>query len=221
MLSALGQLLPIAIAVAVSSFPIMVTILILLSPRRNRVAIPFLIGWVVGMAGVVIVAAYGANALPIRPLRAEQKSIGIAEIVVGVALLLIALLAWRRAAPGPEEGQSRWFATVERMGPVAAVGVAIVLNLRPKGLLLGVAAGLAIAGARMTDTDRVIAFCIYLAVACSTVMVPIILTLVAPTQMQPRLISARDWLQRNGGYVTAVVLLVVGLVILASGLTRL
>ncbi len=67
-------------------------------------AIPFLIGWVVGMAGVVIVAAYGANALPIRPLRAEQKAIGIAEIVVGVALLLTAVLAWRRAAPKPARG---------------------------------------------------------------------------------------------------------------------
>ena len=217
---ALAQLLPIAVAVAASSVPIMVTILILLSPKRNRVAIPFLIGWVVGMAGVVIASAYGANALPIRPLRAEQKAIGIAEIVVGVALLLTAVLAWRRAAPQPAEGQSRWIATVERMGPIAAVGLAIALNLRPKGLLLGVAAGLAIAGARMTDADTVIVFFLYLAVACSTVIVPIISTMLAPTQMQPRLISARDWLERNGGYVTAVMLLVVGLVILVSGISR-
>ena len=57
MLSALGELLPIAVAVAVSSVSIMATILILLSPKRNHSAIPFLIGWVVGMAGVVIVAA--------------------------------------------------------------------------------------------------------------------------------------------------------------------
>ena len=48
MLSAFGTLLPIALAVAVSSVPITLTILILLSPKRNQVAIPFLIGWVVG-----------------------------------------------------------------------------------------------------------------------------------------------------------------------------
>jgi hypothetical protein len=184
------------------------------------VAIPFLIGWVAGMAGVVIVSAIGASALPIRPLRAAQKSIGIAEIVVGIALLLTAVLAWRRAAPQPEQGTNRWLSTVERMGPVAALGVAIVLNLRPKGLLLGIAAGLAIAGARLTDTDTVIVVVIYLALACSTVVVPIILTLVAPTQMQPRLVSSRDWLERNGSYITAVVLLIVGLVILGSGLSR-
>ena len=66
MLSALGELLPIAVAVAVSSVPITATILILLSPKRNRSAIPFLIGWVVGLAAVVVVATVGANALPIR-----------------------------------------------------------------------------------------------------------------------------------------------------------
>ena len=57
MLSAFGTLLPIALAVAVSSVPITLTILILLSPKRNRLAIPFLIGWVVGMAVVVVVSA--------------------------------------------------------------------------------------------------------------------------------------------------------------------
>ena len=55
-------------------------------------AIPFLIGWVVGMAVVVVVSAVGANALPIRPFRTSQKAIGIAEIIVGVGVLIIAVL---------------------------------------------------------------------------------------------------------------------------------
>ena len=101
MLSALGQLLPIALAVAVSSVPITLTILILLSPRRNRVAIPFLIGWVVGMAVVVVIAALGANALPIRSIRTTQKAIGIAEIIVGAGLLII---AGAYLAAGGDEG---------------------------------------------------------------------------------------------------------------------
>jgi hypothetical protein len=99
MLSALGQLLPIALAAAVSSVPITLTILILLSPKRNRMAIPFLIGWVVGMAVVVVISAIGASALPIRSIRTSQKAIGIAEIIVGIGLV-IAVLSWRRAASG-------------------------------------------------------------------------------------------------------------------------
>ena len=213
--------MPIALAAAVSSVPITLTILILLSPKRNRLAIPFLIGWVVGMAVVVGLSALGAAALPIRSLRTTQKAIGIAEIIVGAGLLVIAVLTWRRAAKGHTASRSRWLDSVDRLGPATALGLALVLNLRPKGLLLGAAAGLAIAGARLNGTDAVIMIVVYLALASSTVTVPIIATLASPTRMQPRLVSARDWLDRNGGHITVVVLLMVGLVILGDGLTRL
>ena len=75
--------------------------------------------------------------------------------------------------------------------------------------------------ARLNGTDAVIIIVVYLALASSTVTVPIIATLASPTRMQPRLVSARDWLDRNGGHITVVVLLMVGLVILGDGLTRL
>ena len=221
MLSALGQLLPIALAVAVSSVPITLTILILLSPKRNQVAIPFLIGWVVGMALVVVVAALGANALPVRSIRTAQKAIGIAEVVVGAGVLVLAVHSWRRAARGPTVPRSKWLDRVERMGPATALGLAFVLNLRPKGLLLGAAAGLVIAGARQTGSDAAIVVAIYLVLASATVTVPIIATMVSPARMQPRLVVARDWLDHNGGHITVVVLLMVGLVILGDGLTRL
>ena len=220
-MTAFGQLLPIALAAAVSSVPITLTILILLSPKRNRLAIPFLIGWVVGMAVVVGLSALGAASLPIRSLRTTQKAIGIAEIIVGAGLLVMAVLTWRRAAKGHSASRSRWLDSVDRLGPATAIGLAFVLNLRPKGLLLGAAAGLAIAGARLNGTDAVIMIVVYLALASSTVTVPIIATLASPTRMQPRLVSARDWLDRNGGHITVVIVLMVGLVILGDGLTRL
>ncbi|HWH99398.1 MAG TPA: GAP family protein [Propionibacteriaceae bacterium] len=221
MLSAFGQLLPIALAAAVSSVPITLTILILLSPKRSRVAIPFLIGWVAGMAVVVVLSSLGASALPIRSIRTSQKAIGIGEIIVGVGLLVVAVLSWRRAARATTAPRNRWLDSVERLGPATALGLAVVLNLRPKGLLLGAAAGLAVAGARLSGTDAVIAILSYLALASATVTVPIIATLVSPARMEPRLVLARDWLDRNGGHITVVVLLMVGVVILGDGLTRL
>lgn len=221
MLSALGALLPIALAVALSSVPITATILILLSPKRNRSAIPFLIGWLVGLAGVVVVAAIGGNALPVRPLRTPQRAIGIAEIIIGLALLVVAVITWRRAARGPAAKPNRWLSRVDRMGPVAAMGLAFALNLRPKGLLLGFAAGLSIAGARLNTTDAVIVAAIYVVLASSTVTVPIVATLISPVRMEPRLVLARDWLSHNGTHVTVLVLVMVGVVILGAGLTML
>ena len=221
MLSTLGELLPIAVAVAVSSVPITATILILLSPKRSRSAIPFLIGWVVGMAGVVLVAAAAASTLPISPLRAPQKAIGIAQIIVGFAVLVVAVIAWRRAARGPADRPSTWLDRVDRMGAAAALGFAIALNLRPKGLLLGAAAGLSIAGASLNETEAAIVVAIYVGLASSTIIVPIVVTLVAPARMQPRLVVTRDWLNHNSAHITVVVLVMVGFVILGSGLSRL
>ena len=220
MLSAIGGLLPLAIAVAVSSVPIMVTILMLLSPKRNQVSVPFLIGWVVGLAGVVVAAALGAAAaMPARPSR-KETAIGIGEIVIGVGVLVLAGFAWHRARK-PVEGPNRWVESVERMGPVTAFGLAIALNLRPKGLLLGVAAGLSIAGSSLSGTERVIVVAVYVALSASTVLVPIIVTLAAPDRMQPRLVRARDWLTKNGGYITVVALGIIGILLIGAGLLRL
>jgi hypothetical protein len=107
------------------------------------------------------------------------------------------------------------------MGPAAAVGLAFVLNLRPKGLLLGAAAGLSIAGSSLNGTETAIIVATYVGLSSSTVVVPIAMTLVAPVRMQPRLVVARDWLSHNSAHITVVVLVMVGFVILGAGLSRL
>ena len=93
MLSALGQVLPIAVAVAFSSVPITATILILLSPKRNISGTAFLIGWVAGLTIVVSAATFGAQALPITSLRTQQTAFGIAEIVIGAALVIFGIVS--------------------------------------------------------------------------------------------------------------------------------
>ena len=220
MASALGQLLPIAVANAVSSVPIMVTILMLLSPRRGKTAIPFLVAWVAGMAGVIVLVLLGVGALPLKPFRLLQTSIAIAEVVLGVALIGAAALAWPRASRSEADSRNPWLDRVDRLGPVSAAGLGLVLNLRPKSLLLATAAGLAITSATDRGSDTAVAVTFYVVLSTSTVTVPIIATLASPTRMEPRLRHAADWLDRNGGYVTAVVLLLVG-VVLGAGLIRL
>ena len=61
---ALGSLIPLGVAAAVSTVPILVTILILLSDNRNRSALPYLIGWVVGTLFLVTVGTIAASSLP-------------------------------------------------------------------------------------------------------------------------------------------------------------
>jgi hypothetical protein len=96
------------------------------------------------------------------------------------------------------------------------------LNFRPKGLLLGVAAGLAIGGGEgMTAGDAVIAIAFYVVISASTVALPIISTIAMPELMQPRLVQAQEWLELHGRLVTALLMGLIGVVILGAGLGQL
>ena len=122
-----------------------------------------LIGWVGGMTLVVVIVAIGATAvLPVHRGRTFQTAIAIGEIIVGIGLPPVAVLTWRRAARAPANRPSRWLDTVERIGPVTALGFAIALNLRPKGLLLGTAAGLVVAGSSLSATDSAVVLAVYI-----------------------------------------------------------
>jgi len=196
---ALGHVLPIALALAISSVPIMATILILLSPQRDRSALPFLIGWVLGIAVVVSACTAFAQLIPTsRSPRRPETAIGTASTAM-----------------------PKWLSAVGSFGPWAAFGVAFALNVRPKGLLLAIAAGLALRAENLSLGESAVVIAIYTIVAASTVAFPIIVTLAAPERMRPRLESAQEWITRNNGAIGAIIVVLIGVVILGTGIARL
>jgi hypothetical protein len=222
MLPAIGQLLPLAVAVAISSVPMMATILILLSPKRAQSAVPFLVGWVLGILVVVSLCTLFAQAVPAsRSPRRPETVIGTLEILIGAGLIVIAIIEWRRARRNPTDAMPKWLNAVGTFGPFPAFAVAFALNLRPKGLLLAVAAGLVLRSEGLTLTESAVAILVYTAIGCSTVAVPIIVTLAAPERMEPRLVASKEWIGRNSGVVTALILLLIGVVIIGTGLGQL
>jgi hypothetical protein len=60
---AIGDVLPLALGVALSPIPIIAVILMLLSPKAQENGAAFLVGWVAGIAGVsIVVTALSGNA---------------------------------------------------------------------------------------------------------------------------------------------------------------
>ena len=142
-------------------------------------------------------------------------------MVVGAGVVVVAIVAWRRAL-GSATGQGhRWLQRVSSLAPLPAFGTGFALNLRPKGLLLGAAAGLAVAAESLPIGNGVLLVVVYLAIATSTVVTPIVATLANPDGMEPRLEAARTWFSRNARSITAVVMILIGVVIIGSGLSRL
>lgn len=216
------HLLPLALAVAFSTVPILAALVILLSPNRSRAAIPFLIGWVGGMFGVVVLATALAQAVPTsRVPRREEEAIGTLEIIVGAALILVGLWTLWLARRRTEKTVPAWLRSVEKVGPITSFGLALVLNLRPKSLLLAIAAGLALRADTDSTADALLAIAVYTVIGASTVAVPIIATVAAPATMEPRLIAGREWLLRHGDALTSGILILVGLIVILIGVDRL
>ncbi|WP_345761170.1 GAP family protein [Diaminobutyricibacter sp. McL0608] len=221
MLAAVGHVLPLAVAFALSSIPIMATILILLSKNRNRSSIPFLIGWILGIALVLVVLTWIAQAVPGTVPRQSQVALGSALIVIGVALIALSVFNWTRGRRNPASGVPRWLEAVSSFGPWSSLGFALLLNVRPKAILLSAAAGLSLRGDGLSPGEVAVVVLIYTLVAASTVAIPIIARLVAPRRTEIPLVNARKWLEANNRIVSALILVLVGFVVIADGLTRL
>ncbi|UOQ90392.1 GAP family protein [Agromyces endophyticus] len=221
-LEALVHVVPIAIAVAASSVPILVTLTILLSPNAERLSGPFLAGWLVGMTALVIGCTVLAEALPREGSgRKPNEAVGIAEIVVGVLIIAVAAIGRLRKPGVASDEPPKWLASMNRLGPWEGFALGAVLNLRPKSLLLIVAAALSVRGAELTTGQTAIVLVVFIVLGASTVAVPIIAAKVSPSRTAPKLTAMREWMARHSRTVTGLILLVIGVFVIVTGIGRL
>lgn len=223
---ALGVLLPLAIGVAFSSVPIMAMIVLLLSPRGQASAYVYLLGYAIGLAGVTLLFTIGLGAIPDDDGQIPELWTAVGEIVLGAGAVWFAIWSFRRgrramrASDGPAELPA-WLNRVGRFGPVPAFFVGIVLNLRPKALALATAAALALNSGGLTPVAWIVDLSVYLVIGLSTVAAPVFVVWRTGERSRAVLERVHGWLARNSYIVTSVVVIMVGVVLIGDGLTRL
>lgn len=220
-LETLGHVLPIAVAIAISSVPITVTLVILLSPARRGSALPFLIGWVLGILILALGFTFAATAIPAKANQQPETLLGIIQIVVGTALLAFVLVLFLRSRKEAIEVEPRWMHSASNLGPWSALGLGAALNIRPKQILLSIALGVAMTAQPLKLADATVTLSIYTVISASTVAALVVFALVDPTHAEPQLKIMRSWLVKNHRIVTNMIMLMIGVFIIAHGLTLL
>ena len=94
---AIGDLLPLAIGIAISPVPIIAVILMLITPRARANGLAFLGGWLLGLAVVGTVVLVVANTAGVATSSGPSKAVSAIKLVFG---LLLWLLAWRQFGMG-------------------------------------------------------------------------------------------------------------------------
>jgi hypothetical protein len=220
---AVGDILPLALGVAISPVPIIAVILMLLSPRASGTGPGFLLGWVVGVT--VVVGAVTALVDPATSGGSSTPSriLSLLKSLLGLAALFLAWKQWQgRPKPGRPGTLPGWMSALDTMTPLRASGLGVLLAaVNPKNLTLCLAGGVSIGESGASLGGSVAAVAVFVVIASSTVAVPVIGYVVARDRVAGPLDDLRDWLTDNNATVMSVLLLVIGAVILGEGLAGL
>ena len=216
----IGELLPLALGVAVSPVPVGAAVLILLGDRPRNSALGFLVGWIVGIVVAVTVFTLLAALIPQPDPDSPQPVIGVIKVALGLLMLIGAVVLWRRRPhDGIPPAAPRWMQMMSRMNGVRGLVLGFVLAvLNPVDTLMAIAGGVLL-GTTATSTDQVVVgIIVFTLIGASTVAIPVVAYLVAPTAMGTRLQKLREWLVRYNSTITIVLIIVVGFVLLGKGI---
>lgn len=219
----LGQLLPLAVGVAVSPLPIIAVILLLLGPRARGPSLGFLAGWLAGIATVVLVVVALSSVADLNRTGGPSTAVAWIKILLGALLVVLGVRQWRhRPAGDGQPEQPGWLTAIDGVGTGKAGGLAFLLAaVNPKNLTLCAGAGLAIGAADLDGLQTTFVVVVFALLAGSTVLVPVVASAVAAERLAAPLAELRDWLAANNAVVMSVLFTVMGAVLAGQGLQAL
>ena len=214
----LGELVPLALVVALSPVSIIPAVLLVLHTDHPRpTGLAFMAGWLIGLAALTVVFVQVPHL--VDGLGESPPWMPWVRIAIGALLIVAAVGRWvtRSRTTRPP-------AFLDRLGKITPAGAAVIgfglVVANPKVLVMNAAAGLIIGTAAVGATVWV-AVAFYTVLAGSTVIAPILAYVVAGARVDPALERVRDWMQREHATVTAAILLVVGVLLTYTGIRAL
>jgi threonine/homoserine/homoserine lactone efflux protein len=216
---AIGNILPAAVAVALSPIPIVAIVLVLDSTRARSSGPAFAIGWVAGLSVVSVLVVVVAGTIS-DPGSDEASGINWVMAGIGALFLVMAAQQWKkRPKPGQTTEMPGWMASMNAVSPMRALLMGAALSaVNPKNLALTLAASAAIATADLSDSDTALAIITFVAIGSATVVGAVVFYVAAPRKAERPLAAIREFMAENNATIMMVILLVLGVKILGDAL---
>jgi threonine/homoserine/homoserine lactone efflux protein len=210
----LTELIPLAMVITLSPLSIIPAVLVVQSPRPRPAALTYLLGWVIGLAALTAVFVEVSGL--IGPLDKPPSWASWLRIVVGAALIVFGVFRWVRRGSAHMPGWMRQLTNVtQRRAGVLGVALAVV---NPKVLFICAAAGLAIGTEGIGWSRAWLAVAYFVAIAASSVALPVLAFAVSGDRLDGALSALRDWMERHNAALMAAVFVVIGLLVLYKGI---
>ncbi len=215
--SLLGELTALAAVVAFSPFSVIPAIaLVVHSARPKPTALAFVAGWLTGKAAITVVFVQVPRLLDSLQGTPPHWT-SWARIAAGVLVIAAGIWDWRKPPQAVES--PKWLERLKTITPLGAAAAGVALTLvNPKVLLMCAAAGLAIGSAQLSVLGATGAVAYFTAVGGSSAAIPILAYAVWAHRVDPYLDRFKNWMERRQVLITAVVLILLGLVLIVTGI---
>jgi threonine/homoserine/homoserine lactone efflux protein len=139
------------------------------------------------------------------------------RVVAGAALIAFGAYKWFTRARS--EHSPKWMSSFAKITPGKALVTALVLVVaNPKVLFMCAAAGLAIGTEGLGRDGAALGVLFYVAIAASTVALPVLAYAVSGDRLHQPLTRLKDWMEAQHAALVAGILIVLGLLVLYKGL---
>lgn len=218
----IGDILPLAVGIAISPVPIIAVILMLSTSRGSVNGPSFLIGWLGGaaIAGTIILVI--ADSIGISSGDPSKGAYAF-KILLGVVLLFAAFRNWRkRPKEGEEPEMPSWMKTIDKFTwPKSMVFGAVFSAVNPKNLILLIAAASAIAQSSISAGRQAVTLVIFIVIATIGVALPLVVYFAMKERAVKILDGWNRWLTLHNSAVMVVLFLVFGVLLIGKGVTGL
>jgi threonine/homoserine/homoserine lactone efflux protein len=217
---AIGQVLPLAVGVAISPVPIIGVVLMLVTPRARANGPAFVVGWLLGLAivgAIVLLVAPGGTSDSGGPAR----WVSVLKLVVGLLLVLMAAKQWRGRPHDDEQAPTpKWMGAIDGFNAPKSLGAGVALSgANPKNLLLALAAGAAIVQTGISGGEQAVTYAVFALIGTIGVAVPVIIYFTLGERAGPVLERLKSWMAQNNAVIMAVLLLIIGVKLVGDAIS--
>jgi hypothetical protein len=218
------SLLPYIIGSAVVPLQIIICLLLLKSPKQGLFkATAYVAGMTITrlLQGVLFSLILSESAASAEGNGGKSPIISTLLLVLGVLLLIAAYKKWR-GENDPDDPPPKWLTMIDTSTPSKAFGIGLGLPLIAAKLWVFTLSALAtIAAAQLGQPSSTIAYILFILLAESLLLLPILARILMPERSKILLTDLSAWLTQNSRPITITVSLVFGLLFLQSGITGL
>jgi threonine/homoserine/homoserine lactone efflux protein len=219
---AIADLLPVALGIALSPFPVVAAVLVVGTPRARTNGPAFAVGWLVGLTAlttVAVVAVSGADDAE----SSTRTAVDLVRVAIGVALFVGAALKWRgRPRDGETAPTPTWMASIETMSPRRSLVLGLGLGgANPKNAAFAIAAASSIITLGARGDGVGIAIAVFVVLASLSVIGPVAARLLLGDTVTAPLDAVKAFMLANNSVILMVVFVLLGAKVLGDGISGL